>query len=305
MSATEINREPAVVAGNAPEADDVTGADSPAALRCPRNFLENRFVYLYVSSRTEGLAIGVNMNPDGGCNFNCAYCEVDRTKTVGGVLDVERLAGELRATLEFVHAGRMQTLACFSALPAELRKLRQVSLSGDGEPTLSPVFCEAVETVVHLRAICGMPFFKLVLVTNASAFDRPRVQEGLRQLTRQDEIWAKLDVGTQAGFERVNRGSDRLDHVLANVLLVARERPVVIQTLFANIDGVIPTPAEIAEYVERLRELQQGRAQISGVQIYSASRPTPKAGCGHLPLRTLSTIAQQVRAATGLRVTVY
>ena len=45
----------------------------------PRDFLDNRFVYAVISPRARGLTLGVNMNPDKRCNFDCVYCEVDRT----------------------------------------------------------------------------------------------------------------------------------------------------------------------------------------------------------------------------------
>jgi len=44
----------------------------------PRAFLGNRFVYAVISQRARGLSIGINMNPDKVCNFDCAYCEVNR-----------------------------------------------------------------------------------------------------------------------------------------------------------------------------------------------------------------------------------
>ena len=44
----------------------------------PRNFLNNRFVYVTVSPRAKGLSVGVNLNPDKLCNFDCVYCEVNR-----------------------------------------------------------------------------------------------------------------------------------------------------------------------------------------------------------------------------------
>ena len=46
------------------------------AFGSPRDFLDNRLVYLVVSARARGLSVGVNMNPDKNCNFSCVYCEV-------------------------------------------------------------------------------------------------------------------------------------------------------------------------------------------------------------------------------------
>ena len=44
-----------------------------------RDLGENRYVYAVVSRRARGLSIGVNLNPDKVCNFDCPYCQVDRT----------------------------------------------------------------------------------------------------------------------------------------------------------------------------------------------------------------------------------
>jgi hypothetical protein len=79
----------------------------------------------------------------------------------------------------------------------------------------------------------------------------------------------------------------------------------VIQSLFPAIDGEEPPLEEIEQYAQRLKELKAGGAQIPLVQIYSATRPTPNSGCGHLPLKTLSRIAHAVRQATGLKAEVY
>ena len=87
--------------------------------------------------------------------------------------------------------------------------------------------------------------------------------------------------------------------------MLGRQRPVVIQSLFPCINGQEPPLQEIEQYAQRLLELKQAGAQLSLVQIYSATRPTPHSECGHLPLKTLSTIAQIVRQATGLRVEVF
>src|SRR5947209_8203486 len=74
------------------------------AFGCPRDFLDNRFVYAVVSARARGLSVGVNMNPDKNCNFNCLYCEVHRNGEVREQLDVELMAAELRKTLALVRA---------------------------------------------------------------------------------------------------------------------------------------------------------------------------------------------------------
>ena len=51
--------------------------------------------------------------------------------------------------------------------------------------------------------------------------------------------------------------------------------------------------------------LKSAGAEIPLVQIYSANRPIARSGCGHLPLKTLSQIAQTVRHVAGLRAEVF
>jgi wyosine [tRNA(Phe)-imidazoG37] synthetase (radical SAM superfamily) len=272
----------------------------------PRDFLGNRFVYVAISPRAGGLCVGVNMNPDRLCNFDCVYCEVDRhAPAAEQCLDVAVMAGELERTLAWVHSGKIREHHSYSTLPEELLKLRHVALSGDGEPTLCPNFAEALESVVHARARGMVPFFKIVLLTNATGLDLPAVKKSLKLFTASDEIWAKLDAGTPAFMERVNRPEVSMQKVLANIRLLGRQRPVIIQSLFPMIDGREPEADEIDQYIARLKELKAAGVLIPLVQIYSATRPMAHARCGHLPLKCLSRIAKTIRSVTGLRAEVY
>ncbi len=248
------------------------------------------------------------MNPDRRCNLDCVYCEVDRTGPPREtVLDVDAMAEELVSVLAEVHSGRLTERPAYANLPADLLRLRHVALSGGGEPTLCPNFAEAVQGVVHVRARGKYPFFKLVLITNATGTDSVAVKESLRYFTKQDEIWAKLDVGSPGYFQTINRpeAGVTLEQILANILALARQRPVVIQSLFPLVNGREAPAAEVERYAQRLLELKGAGAQISLVQIYSATRPIVGHDCSHLPLRSLSQIAQTVRQATGLTVEVY
>jgi len=270
----------------------------------PRDFLNNHLVYAVISSRARGLSLGINLNPDKFCNFDCVYCEVDRRVPAQVMkLDVDVMAAELRRTIAFIQQGRLRELPAYRALPDELLQLRHVALSGDGEPTLAPNFIEAVQAVVQVRALGG--FFKIVLITNGTGLDQPPVLRGLEYLTKSDEIWIKLECGTQAFMDKVNRPDVPLEKILSNILLVARQRPVVIQSLFPAIYGDEPPFEEIREYALRLKELKDSGAQISLVQIYSAARPGVHAEWGHLPLRVLSQVAQTVRQVAGLRAEVF
>jgi wyosine [tRNA(Phe)-imidazoG37] synthetase (radical SAM superfamily) len=276
------------------------------AFHCPRYFPQGRSVYTVISPRAHGLAVGVNLSPDRYCNFNCVYCEVAGAKAASpSACNVDTTAAHLESALTMACDGSLAQLPCYHSVPEELLQLREVSLSGDGEPTWCPNFSEMVATVVRVRAIGKFPFFKVVLITNGTGLHRPDVQEGLHMLTSQDEIWIKLDAGTQHWLEYINRTTVRLKEIVSNIIKVGRERSIVIQSLFPLFQNAAPPRGEIDAYVNQLLALLDARVQIGLVQIYSAHRPTAHFDCGHLPLRILSQIAREVREKTGLRTEVF
>jgi wyosine [tRNA(Phe)-imidazoG37] synthetase (radical SAM superfamily) len=291
---------------DAEEGRELRSPQAETASGCARDFLGNRFVYVVISARARGLSIGLNLNPDKLCNFNCVYCEVNRkVLPAERELDVCALSAELEKTLVLIHSGQIRHLAHYGALSADLLRLRHVAFSGDGEPTLSAKFAEAVQEVVHVRARRVLPFFKLVLITNGTSLDLDGVQEGLRYFTCEDEIWIKLDAGTQDCMDRINRSQIPLDKVMENAWLIGRKRPIIIQSLFPLLNGWEPLPEEIDEYVQRLHELKDGGAMISLVQIYSATRPAAHPDCGHVPLQALARICRRVKTETGLKAEVF
>src|SRR6476620_11226811 len=90
----------------------------------PRNFLANRFAYVTVSPRAKGLSVGVNFNPDKQCNFDCAYCEVNRLiPSYDEKLDLEIMVAELQSTLALIRSGGLRESPDFNSLPPNLLQL--------------------------------------------------------------------------------------------------------------------------------------------------------------------------------------
>jgi hypothetical protein len=131
------------------------------------------------------------------------------------------------------------------------------------------------------------------------------VHAGIEILTSSDEIWVKLDAGTQRGMDLVNRTAVRIETVMENIIKLGRERPIVIQSLFPQMYGAEPSIEEIDAYLNRLCELKNAGAKIDYVQVYSAHRPAIHPNCGHLPLRSLSALARRIREETGLHAEVF
>ena len=194
----------------------------------PRSFRENRYVYPVLSRRAGGISIGVNLNLDKVCNFDCIYCQVDRREMgVKEFVEIDRLRAELDAAIELFTSGRLFEGPQFQGTPEALRRLNDVALSGDGEPTTYRNFAEIVSACAEVRRRHGLDGMKLVLITNASTFDREGVRRGLEALDRNNgEIWAKLDAGTEDYYRLVARSPIFFWRILNNILDAARVRPL-------------------------------------------------------------------------------
>ena len=266
----------------------------------------NRYIYAVISRRSAGLSIGVNLNPDKACNFDCPYCQVDR-RTPGGprAVDLERLAGELDHLLGLVGGGDLWSIPPFDTAAPALRRVNDIAFAGDGEPTAAANFAEAVRVVGAVRAAHGLHAVRLHLLTNATLFHRSAVAQGLDALDALGgEIWAKLDAGTEAWFRVVDGTDLPFARVLTNLQVAAQRRPIVIQSMWIRWEGQGPPPGEAEAFVGRLAAIQQAGGQLRQVQLYSVARAAADARVGVLPAAELEAIAEGVRAI-GLDAVVY
>jgi wyosine [tRNA(Phe)-imidazoG37] synthetase (radical SAM superfamily) len=278
-----------------------------AYVRHERRWADNRYVYAVVSRRSHGVSVGVNLNPDKGCNFDCIYCQVDRAVAPAvRKVELERVATELDLVLAAERDGSLYQAPPFDALPAALRGVRDIAFSGDGEPTTYPRFREAVELAAAARARFGLSDAKIVLITDAAYLAKPKVRDALAVMDRHNgEIWAKLDAGTEEYFARVDRPNVPLRTVLDNILDAARVRPIVIQSLFMRI-GDEPTPlSEIEAYCARLRELLAAGGRLKVLQLYTIARLPAERFVAPLTDAELDALAVVVRRQVPVPVETY
>ena len=277
---------------------------SQAYRQHPRHWRDYFYVYPVISRRSKGLSIGINLNPDKACNFDCIYCQVDRT-TPGPAKGVEisALAAELDALLDAAVDLSLFRESPFDALPVEQRAVRDIALSGDGEPTTYPRFDEAVEVIARAKKAHGLDAAKIVLITDACYLTKPQVKRGLAIMDENNgEIWAKLDAGTEAYYQLVNRPNYPLAHVIENIIDAARVRPLVIQSLWMKVHGAGPTDEEVAAFCDRLNEIVAAGGDIKLVQVYTIARQTTEAYATVLGVEALGHIGSMVRGRTGLAV---
>lgn len=229
------------------------------------------YVYPVVSRRAGGVSIGINLNPNNACNWQCIYCQVpDLKRGPAPQIDLAQLEDELRWMLgEIVHGDFMQ-----ERVPEDARRLNDVAFSGNGEPTTSAQFAECVALVGRVLddfALFGK--IKLVLITNGSQLDRPDVQSALSVMKNLNgEVWFKFDRAPDGHFNAVNQVVLSPVQVARRLKAAAERCPTWLQTCMFAQDGQLPDAAAIAAWLDFIRLRLSEGVPLQGVLLYGLAR---------------------------------
>jgi hypothetical protein len=219
-------------------------------------------------------------------------------------VDLVELGQELRRMLEAVCRGSYLE----EHAPPEARVLKDIAISGNGEPTSCPEFVEVVECIGNLRVEYQIAErVNLVLITNGSLVCKTEVQQGLRALARQGgEVWFKLDRGTDAAFRAANGTSTSVAHQVQRLGIAARLCRTYVQSCWYTQAGQEPPQAEVDDYVGCLEQTQAAGVTLAGVQLYTLARK-PQLAEGHalgpVSANWISSLAGRL-TRLGLRVIV-
>ena len=256
------------------------------------------YVYPVVSRRAGGVSIGINLNPNNACNWRCIYCQVpDLRRGRAPRIDLAQLEHELDGFLHQVFAGDYLE----QHVPAGMRRVNDIAISGNGEPTSAKEFAEIIELVARVRdRYTQAAGVKIVLITNGSLVRRESVQQGLRRLGEVGgEVWFKLDAATVEGIARINSVALTPQRHLDNLLASSALCPTFIQTCLFELDGAPPPEVEIRAYIEFIAAALARGAKLKGVLIYGIARDSqqPEAPrLGSLPKVWLDELASRVGA---------
>jgi histidinol dehydrogenase len=233
-------------------------------------------IYPVFSRRSRGLSIGVNLFPQGKvCNFDCPYCEVFPFAS-GTVFSVEQMEEEL-----------LSSIAVFSK---QTEPIRDICFSGNGEPTLSPLFPAALEKALHIRD--GLiPSSAVVLITNGTALLNDAVYNLLEEKSRADlNIWLKIDAGTEDWFYKINnpvsigpqrqpippqQQSSGFEKLIERIKSFACASPCIIQTMICNVNGLPPPLCEEQAWLTLIGDIAR-HGKLKAVHIYGKARPSPR-----------------------------
>ncbi len=256
------------------------------------------YVYPVVSRRAGGVSVGINLNTNNACNWRCIYCQVPALRRgAAPPIDLPKLRSELSGFLDDVLNGDFMQ----RSVPDGSRRLRDIALSGNGEPTSATEFVAAVELIGEVRKSSRVPDnVKTVLITNGSLVHHRQVREGLSRLQSiNGEVWFKLDSATGAGMRKLNDTRIRVVRVKENLGIAARACPTWVQTCVLAINGEGPEASEQQAYLDFLREQLDAGVPLGGVLLYGLARAScqPEAPTlSILPASWLEAYADRIRA---------
>lgn len=249
------------------------------------------YVYPVVSRRAGGVSVGINLNPNNACNWACVYCQVPNlARGTAPPINLIQLETELRTMLtDILHGDFMQT-----RVPEDARRLNDIALSGNGEPTSAREFPLVIDIVARLMSDFDLTGkIKLVLITNGSLIDRPRTQAGLRKIAALGgEVWFKLDSATATGMRRINQTRIAPEKQIERLKLAAALCPTKIQTCLFEMDDEPPSESEQSAYLGLIRQIAAQNIPVKGILLYGLARPSLQPAASRLSALSATWLEQ-------------
>jgi wyosine [tRNA(Phe)-imidazoG37] synthetase (radical SAM superfamily) len=254
-----------------------------------------KYIYSVISRRAGGLSIGINLNVNNACNWQCIYCEIPNlTRGTPPPIELNIVEQELRFFLhEIIHGDYME-----KNVSLEDRHLKDIAFSGNGEPTSAEEFPEVIAIVKKiLEEFNLLHKLKIRLITNGSLMHQAAVIKSVAMLKEMNgEVWFKVDAATEESIKTINQVNLKPHQILERLKNSANVCPTFVQTCIFAIDGNAPSKKDIQAYVELISKV---KSNIQGVHLYGLARPSlqPQAEkLSRVDEEVLQNIAKELRS---------
>ncbi len=230
------------------------------------------YVYPVLSRRAGGLSIGINLNTNNACNWRCIYCQVpDLIRGSAPSVNLDKLGHELRNFLADVVHGDFYDR---EEVPDEYRVIKDIAISGNGEPTTATEFEQVVNLIALVLKEYGLlNSIKCVLISNGSMVDREQVKKGLKKLANMNgEVWFKIDSATPTGIASINQIQGTNTSTLRRLKIAAELCPTWIQTCVFSYKDKPPSETETNAYINLLKAVKSREIDIKGILLYGVER---------------------------------
>jgi wyosine [tRNA(Phe)-imidazoG37] synthetase (radical SAM superfamily) len=231
-----------------------------------RNTFQGKYIYPVVSRRAGGLSLGINLNTNNACNWQCIYCEVPNlVRGKPDAIDLKELESELDYWLD-----QIVNKSFLSQYTKSKTEFKDIAFSGNGEPTASKQF-KAVMSIL-IKKINEFNLNKIIirLITNGSYMANPETQEALSLLANFNrEVWFKIDQTNKEGVKIINQVNLSTSSVKKNLEAALKNSPTVIQTCLFKLNNELPSPQSLDAYINFMKPY---RYKIRGIHLYSLAR---------------------------------
>lgn len=239
--------------------------------------LREETVFGPIFSRRLGTSLGINLLPEKGkiCNFDCIYCECGWNKD-GRDDTVIPTAAKVSADLENM----------LVRLQKQGTNVDSITFSGDGEPTINPVFPQIIDDTLRLRDELA-PTAKVSVLSNATRVHLPEV---FHALSKVDNPIMKIDAPTNALIEKVNKPAPGYDIARVVEALEQFQGNFVLQTCMLRskeYDFDSSRPEVLDGWMDIVRRLRPRE-----IMVYTIDRPTPAQGLEKFTVEEMTAFVQ-------------
>ncbi|MDD5655230.1 MAG: radical SAM protein, partial [Candidatus Omnitrophica bacterium] len=165
-----------------------------------------KYIYGPIKSRRLGLSLGLSLSPGKTCNLNCIYCQWGRTAETVSKRKEYAESDEIIAELK----------SWMRQNPATAKKLKFVTLSGLGEPTLNTQIGKLI------RRVRSLTNRSIAVITNSTLLGDLLVRKALMGA---DLVVPSLDAVDEKIFRRIDRPNSavKLDKIISGLVSFGKE----------------------------------------------------------------------------------
>ncbi len=214
-----------------------------------------KYIFGPVYSRRFGISLGIDLSPDRKrCNFDCLYCELDRSKpvdTYNNPPDPEEIVKQLK---DFLDKHNYPDV---------------ITVTSNGEPTLYPYLDQLIDLINEIKGPS-----KTLILSNGSTIHNEKIRNALKKL---DKVKISLDAVDEKIFKKVDRPHKNIhiDEIVEGLKLFRKEYSgeLVIEILIVKY--INDSPESIEQIKKVLEEIKPDRVDIGTVDRPPAYRVFP------------------------------
>ena len=258
-----------------------------------RKIFKGKYIYPVVSRRAGGLSLGINLNTNSACNWQCIYCEVPNL--VRGKPDLINLQ-ELEIELDY-WLDQIVNKSFLNQYTENKTEFKDIAFSGNGEPTACKQFKEVIAILIKkMNKYKLNRIITIRLITNGSYMSNSIIQEALSLISNfSHEVWFKIDQVNKEDVKTINQVNLSKANVKKNLEATLKNSPTIIQTCLFKLNKKLPSKESLKAYIDFLKVYED---KIKAIHLYSLARPSEQSSKNKLTRLTkseLETLSSKIK----------